>query len=105
MTVVHQHMVLNFVSAIYYCENKHWPADVAAVHAFQDELKITLPVPPDWTLIESRLAYSVSEDTGEMTVHSEKDIVPDAHPVTSTNQTPVCTGKNIEMRPHLNIGE
>jgi hypothetical protein len=103
LAVANQHMVLNFLSAVYYCENQHWPQSINTLQSFQEAEKITLPVKPDWTLLQSEsFAFEVSD---KVVVRSIQGAIPNAHMVTSTNSPPGCQDHNLEVKADMHISQ
>jgi hypothetical protein len=103
LAVANQQMVLNFLSAVYYCKNQHWPQSVDTLRTFEESEKVPLPVEPDWTLLQS--TSFVFEVNNNVVVHSIQDAIPSAHMITSTNSPPSCQGRNIEIKANIHISE
>jgi hypothetical protein len=103
LAMTHQHMVVNFLSAIYYCKNQRWPEGIEAVRAFKESEGIPLPVDANWQLLQSPSFSFEWADT--VVVRSINGAVPDAHAITSTNSPPGCQGRNIDIKAHIHIGD
>jgi len=103
IAMAHQHMVVNFLSAIYYCKNQHWPDSIGTIRSFKESEGIPLPVEANWEMLQSQ---SFSFEAGKiLVVRSTKGAIPEAPAITSTNATPGCQERNIEIKAHLDIGE
>ena len=103
LVVMHQHMVVNFLSALYYCKNQRWPESIGEVRDFKESEHVTLPVEANWQLLQSP---SFSFEWGAtVVVRSIQGTAPDAHAITSTNSPPGCQGRNVEMKAHMHVAQ
>jgi hypothetical protein len=103
LTMAHQHMVVNFLSAVYYCKNQRWPESIETVRSFKESEGVPLPVEANWQLLQSP-SFSFEWST-TVVVRSIQGAVPGSHAIISTNSPPGCQGRNIDIKANMHIGD
>lgn len=103
-TIANQHVAINVLAALHYCEYRRWPEDIAAVQAFHRRSELPLPIEPDWRLFGADAPrYTLEQEV--LTVTTPAGATAAAHRIVSTNRPPDCADRNIKVNTAMHIGE
>lgn len=99
-----QHVALAVLVSMHFCKKGEWPSAVEDAQTYATESEIQLPVMPDWNLwMDPAITYTATRDLLLNTPALDREGY--GFPVSTTVNPPGCDQGNIDVRPHIKIGQ